>query len=245
MKKVLIASAYQLFIRKYSNLLIRMGFRLFTATSASVAFSLHAKHNFDIMLLDYRLEDMSGTTFCSLVRTGSVSSQVPIIITCHNVPGSIERVKACGASSILIKPIEPLNLINAIESFLDMQLVRSRRAELRVNVLCKTQELNFTCFSHDISNTGILLETDIDLELGSRLYCQFTLPNDCQIDVNGVVIRFKTAPEYKILYGVKYIAPTQTLRKLIDDYIEPIQAEIPMRIDKANDIHLSDRLVSL
>ena len=244
MKKVLIASQYPLFLKKQSNLLIRMGFRIFTAMNATVALTLHDNHPFDLILVDYKLEEMSGTTFCTLIRKRDVSPQVPIIIACHNIPGSIEKVKECGANSILIKPIEPIDLIKKIESFLDMQLVRSRRAELRVSVLCKNQELRFPCFSHDISNTGILLETDIGLDLGSRIYCQFTLPNACQVDVEGVVIRFKTAPEYKMLYGVKFLATPLSTRNRIDDYIDSIQTEIPMRIDNTSDNNLSERLIS-
>jgi CheY-like chemotaxis protein len=227
MKKVLLASGYTLFLRKQSNLLMRMGFQIFAAANGTVAFKLHERHVFDLMILDCKLEDMSGPAFCSQIRHGTVAPQVPIIVTCHNIPGSIERARTCGASSIVLKPIEPVGMIELIGSYLDLQLVRSRRVDLRVNVSCKSQDMEFSCVSRDISSTGMLLETEYGLDVGRRITCRFTLPNDCFVDVAGVITRFKTAPEFKNLYGVKFFEDPLPRKMNIDTYIASIPTEIP------------------
>lgn len=227
MKKVLLASAYLLFLKRNTSLLMRRGFQLFTATSGTEAFKLLKTHHFDLILLDFKLEEMSGPTFCALVRKGKDSPRVPIIMTCHNIPGSIESAEQSGADIVLIKPLEPIKLMETIGSFLDLVIGRSKRVVLEVKVTSKIYGVEFFCLSHDISNTGILLETDYDLALGSHISCEFSLPDICQITAAGVVTRFMTAEDCKNLYGVKFVALPLSSRKNIDNYIASMPTPLP------------------
>ena len=219
MKKVLLASAYLLFLKKMSTLLMKRGIQIFTSTSGEEALKLHKHHLFDLIIIDFKLEDISGVTLCAQIRKGEHSPDVPIIMTCHNLPGSIERVERSGADKTLIKPIEPIRLMETIGSFLDLQLGRSRRVVLNIRVICLKNREEFFCKSHDISNTGILLETDYPLALGSIIICQFSLPDICLIEAKGVVTRFMTTAECNDLYGVKFVALPFSARKAIDNYI--------------------------
>jgi len=226
MKKVLLASTYMLFQKRNTTLLMRRGFQLFTAKSGTEAFKLHKTHHFDLILLDFKLEEMSGSTFCSLIRKGQDSPQVPIIMTCHNLPGSIESSEQSGADIVLVKPIEPLKLMETIGRFLDLEIGRSKRVVLKVKVDSKIYGMDFFCLSHDISNTGILIETDYDLALGSHIICEFSLPNICHIKTEGVITRFMTARECKNLYGVKFVGLPLSGRKNIDDYIASMPTQL-------------------
>jgi CheY-like chemotaxis protein len=226
MKKILLASEYILFLKRNTALLMRRGFQLFTTSSGKEALELHREHHFDLIFTDFKLEDMNGCIFCSLIREREDSIDVPIIISCHNFPGSIERVEHSGANAMLLKPIEPIKLMETIGSFLDIQVGRSKRVVLKVKVFSKAgeRELEFICLSHDVSSTGILLETDQILEVGSQITCQFTLPNVCQIETEGKVARSMTALACDNLYGVKFIAMSLSNRRAIDSYI----ASFPM-----------------
>ncbi len=166
MKKVLLVSTYMLFLKKNTTLLMKRGFRLFTAASGTDALKLHKEHNFDLILLDFKLEEMSGCTFCHLIRKGKDSPRVPIIMTCHNIPGSIESAEQSGADVVLIKPIEPLNSWKLSAVSLIWRLAEIKRVVFKVKVVSKIYGLEFSCLSHDISNTGILLETDSTLLWG-------------------------------------------------------------------------------
>lgn len=222
MKKVLLASASRVFLKRNSNLLMGRGLQLFTATSGANALKLQEEYHFDLILSDLRLEEMSGCTLCSLLRKGEDSRHVPVILICHNIPGSIERVEQSCASAILLKPVDPIRLLETVGSFINEQIGRNRRVVLHVKVTSKKSDLDFLCFSHDISNTGILLETEYQLPLGSRIICHFTLPGSCTIETEGEVVRFMTASECENLYGVKFIALSSSHRTAIDDYINSI-----------------------
>lgn len=222
MKKVLLVSAYTPFLSRNTTLLMGRGLEVFTTKSGGEALKLHAEHCFDVIFADFKLEEMGGCTLCSLIRKGNDSPQVPVIITCHNLPGSIERVAQCGASSIIIKPINPISLMETIGGFLDFQLGRSKRVVLRVLVMSKAYEREFLCFSHDLSNTGILIGTDYDLALGSRITCQFDLPDICQIEAEGEITRVMSGLESENLYGVKFVSLPLSSRKNINSYIASI-----------------------
>lgn len=222
MKKVLLVSAYTPFLSRNTTLLMGRGLEVFTTKSGGEALKLHAAHCFDLIFTDFKLEEMGGCTLCSLIRKGNNSPQVPVIITCHNLHGSIERVAQCGASSIIIKPINPISLMETIGGFLDFQLGRSKRVVLKVLVMSKAYEREFLCFSHDLSNTGILIGTDYDLALGSRITCQFELPDICQIEAEGEITRVMSGLESENLYGVKFVSLPLSSRKDIDSYIASI-----------------------
>jgi CheY-like chemotaxis protein len=219
MKNILLASASKVFLRRNSNLLLRRDLELFTAMSGAEALRLHEEHSFDLILADLDLEEMSGCAFCSLVRQGESFQQVPIILICHNFTDSIEKASQSGASAILLKPIDPIQLVETIGRLIDLKMVRCKRVVLNVKVLIKKLELEFFCLSSDISTTGILLATEYQLELGSRIICEFTLPGSCRIETEGEVIRSLSTVQRKGLYGIKFIDLPLPYRQAIDSYV--------------------------
>lgn len=168
MKKVLLASASRVFLKRNTNLLMSRGFQLFSVTTGAEALKLIKEYDFDLILADLKLDDMGGGTLCSLVRGEEKLRHIPVILICHNIEGSIERVEQSSATAMLIKPVDPINLLETVGSYLDLQLGRSKRTVLHVKVISKRLSLEFFCFSHDISNTGILLETEFQLALVLR-----------------------------------------------------------------------------
>src|SRR6185369_16672020 len=177
MKKILLASESDTFLQRNSTLLTRKQLQLFTATSGTESLKLHEEHHFDLILSDLKLEAMSGCILCTHVRRGEHLPQVPVILICKNIPESIQSVEQCGASEILLKPIEPAKLLWTIGCLISSELGRSKRVKLTESVLCKDENLEYFCSSHDISNTGILLESEIQPVIGSRIIIQFSLPD--------------------------------------------------------------------
>jgi CheY-like chemotaxis protein len=222
MKKVLLASASQSFLDRNAKLLMKRGFCLITAKSGEEALKLNKENQLDLILSDVQMADMSGCTLCSLIKSDENVRDVPVIVSCHDTRWSIDKVMQSGASGFILKPIDPIQLMEAIGGFVGLQLGRSKRVVLKVRVISKDQNLEFLCFSHDISNSGILFETGHQLLLSSRIICQFTLPGSCSIETEGKVVRKMSALECDNLYGVKFIALRFSFRRAIDKYIASI-----------------------
>lgn len=200
------------------------GLNVFTASSAEEALTLHEEHQFDLILSELELEGIDGSRLCSQVHMVKSLRLVPVILICYDLFNSIRRVEQSGANAMLLKPIDPIQLLETIGSFIDMQIGKSKRVVLNVKVLSKKSDLDFLCISHDISNTGILLETEHQLLLGDRIVCIFNLLETLQLEAEGEVIRCLSVEGCKNLYGVKFIAIPLSARKAIDNYI----ALIPM-----------------
>jgi len=222
MKRVLLVSASRVFLKRNANLLQGRGFQLYTVTSGTEALKLHKEGLFDLILADLKLEDMCGCTLFSLVRSETGSQHVPFVLICHKISGSIERVEQCSASATLVKPIDPIQLIETIGTLLEMPIGRSKRVVLNVRVLVKKTELEFYCLSRDISTTGILLEAEYHLELGTRIICQFTLQGFNRIETEGEVVRYVNKLEDEALYGVKFIDLPRHSLKDIERYLATI-----------------------
>jgi len=222
MKKILLVSASEVFLKRNTNLLMRRGLQLFSTTSGEETLYLHKELSFDLIISDFNLEDMGGFELCALIRNRENSRQVVIILTCQNIKGHLELVELCGASAIILKPIDPIQLLKVVGDFLNMQIVRSHRVELRVKVICKDQNLEFICLSHDVSDTGILIQTEHELELESRIICQFTIPPSCPVEAEGKVVRSAREMDGSHLYGVRFIDIQMSSQRAILNYVNSI-----------------------
>ena len=220
MEKVLLASESKDFLNSNALLLKERGFQLFTSTTAAEALDLHKEHQFNLILADSELEEMSGSALCSLIRKGENSPQVPVILICNEISGSMQKIEQSGANAMLLKPIDQLQLLETIGRYIGLQLGRSKRVVVKVIVISKKRNLEFVCFSRDISSTGILIETEQELDLGIGIICQFALPGTHMIETEGDVVRSMNAPESGHFYGIKFVNLSMLNRRVIDSFID-------------------------
>jgi len=220
MKKILLASKYKTLLQKHSNLLANWKFKVFTTTSGSEALKLHKEHNFHLIVSDFELEGMCISTLFTLIHKDTHAQRVPLIITCHDLPDSMQRAKSIGASDIVVKPIDPIKFLEVIGNHVGLKLIRSKRIEIKIVVKIKKDGHEFICLSRNISNTGMLIKSDYALHIGDQINCTFTLPDFCNpIEAYGEVVRYMTDPECEDLYGINFISISASQLKAIIDYI--------------------------
>jgi len=218
-KKVLLTSSSSAFLKRNVTLVTGKGFQLFTAANGSEAVKLHQKHLFDLILSDLELADMDGGTLCAEVHHAEPSAAVRVVLICLNTSESLDKVKQSNADAILLRPIDPSQLLVTIGSFIDMQLARSTRVEFIAAVSGRKQGKEFSCISHDISSTGILIGTDVQLAAGELINFDFKLFDATQIQTDVEVARCISAPDGNMLYGVKFIDLPEAKRDAIKKYI--------------------------
>lgn len=222
MKNILIASSSVNFIERNSTLLRRNDFRILSATNSTSALEILSREGADLVIADIQLEDMDGETFCAKIRVESVCGNVRLILVFRDDPQEFDRLRECGADALVARPIKPLQLVKTVGQFLTVQLVRSRRVSLRVKVISRKDDVEFFCISHNISVTGMLIETEFSLEVGSTILCIFTLPGSIQVETEGEVVRTARVMDGSHQYGIQFIAPNRTFRQGIDKYIDSI-----------------------
>jgi DNA-binding response OmpR family regulator len=90
------------------------GYDVVATTSGAEAIELVREQNFDVMLLDVLMPDLSGMDVLVEVRT---FSQIPIILFTGR-PDIFETAKRFGANDYVSKPLNPDYLVEKIEAVL-------------------------------------------------------------------------------------------------------------------------------
>jgi DNA-binding response OmpR family regulator len=113
-KRVLIVDDQPQIGRVFGLKLRYAGYDVVTTTSGAEAIELVRKQNFDVMLLDVLMPDLSGMDVLVEVRT---FSQIPIILFTGRAD-IFETAKSFGANDYVSKPLNPDYLVKKIEAVL-------------------------------------------------------------------------------------------------------------------------------
>lgn len=82
-----------------------------TASNGAEVLVLCQYEQFDLILLDIQLPDMSGVEIAQHLRQQSAYQHVPILaFTAHALPEEIDAFLAAGMNDIIVKPLDPLKL---------------------------------------------------------------------------------------------------------------------------------------
>ncbi len=222
MKNILIASSSPTFAERNGTLLRRSDFRIFTVESSLEAMAVVNRETIDLIILDIQLSDLTGESFCRDLCNRKLDPKSVILLVCQDTDDDFRRLKESGADALIARPIKPLQLIKTVGQFLTVQLVRSRRVSLRVKVISKKDAVEFFCLSHNISLTGMLIETEFYLELGCLILCQFTIPGSLDVESEGEIVRSARTIDGAHQYGIHFTSLSRLFRQEIDQYISSI-----------------------
>jgi len=110
----------------YSQHLSIHGYRIEQASDGREALAKAISSQPDFIVTETRLTGFDGYRLCALLRSDRDTRSTPIIIvSSETVPGAVERAKAVGADSLLIKPCLPEVLLA------EMRRLRERSRDLR------------------------------------------------------------------------------------------------------------------
>lgn len=231
MKNILITSSAPNFIERNANLLRRTDFRIFSSESSAEALPIVHRELIDLVLIDTHLADIAGESFCKQICGLGLQPKSVILLVCNESPDDLKRLKDSGADALLTRPIKPFQLVKTVGQFLSVQLVRSRRVSLRVKVISKKDAIEFYCISQNISLTGMLIETDISLDLGSSILCQFSMPGSIDVETEGEIVRSARTMDGSHQYGVHFTTLNRRFRHEIDLYIAAVvRGESPYQV---------------
>ncbi len=124
------------------NLLLSNTYDLSLAFNGKSALQLLNKKQFDLAIVDLKMEDMNGIELLEKIKEISPSTKV-IILTAH---GSIElAVKALkkGASDFIEKPFQVDKLLITIENILKMKELEEKERTHKFKIDLEKKELNF------------------------------------------------------------------------------------------------------
>lgn len=217
-KKILIVDNLEDMLEREKTILNRESFEIFTASTGHEAMTVHKEQKVDLMVISLDLPDMSGDKLCSSIRKDSYLRQVSIIMTCNNNPDCIERTMHCGANAYITKPFHSGQLTENVTKLLSIPQRQSYRVLISISIKGNVANEPFFCSSHDISSTGIMLETNKQLSKGDLLSCSFFLPGFGKIVTDGEIMRTDHSADTPH-YGVCFRNLDPAYKSSIDSFI--------------------------
>lgn len=118
--RILIVDDSATILRLTGHYLSKAGADVVTADSGSRAMKLVAEQDFDLVLLDVEMPDISGPAVAKTLRERNVTIPIIAYTGCDD-EATREECMAAGCSAVLIKPLSKADLIRAVAEFLAVE----------------------------------------------------------------------------------------------------------------------------
>ncbi len=222
-KTVLLVDDVRLFLKLEETFFKRAGCQVVTAESGKEAIEQAKKHQPDAILLDYYMPDMKGDEICKILRQEESTKNIPVIIvSTSSKPEDIEKCYQAGCNDYLTKPIKPEVVLSRTAQVIGLPYRIHRRLAVNFRIQGRVPSLTFTGFSRNISESGILIETDRKINIKDSL--QLWLPileNQDTIEVKGEVVREEiNRKKASYCYGIKFIDLSPEEKEALSEFLK-------------------------
>jgi len=202
MKQVIIAENVLQTIENSDTLFKRGGLTVYPAHSSEEILVLHRTHIVDLIISDFALPRMGGARLCSLIRGDSHIKDVSLLMVCN--AAAITKCRSAGANAVLSAPVDTAELFSRVSELLLISQRQDIRALLHVSIAEGKGKISFLGVSHNISISGMSLETEKELKIGDLLFCTFSI-SEREIAADVIVTREVQVAPGKFQYGVKFL----------------------------------------
>ncbi len=189
----------------------RSGYRILTASSGEEALKIHRAEKVDLIIVDLNVPGIAGDKLCDQIRKDKGLRDAYVIIVCEDERADIKRCAKSKADFYMTKPIDTDILLEKLREVLSIRTRGSDRISLKIQVVGRAEK-TFPCYAHDLSISGILIETDRILHKGDTLGCLFCVGDSREVIVNGEVARVRIMSNDIYQYGIKF-SPLSTRSK--------------------------------
>lgn len=223
-KKILIVDDLEPFLNEEKSFLDRAEFQLLTTKSSREALEIHRMERVSLILADLNMPDMPGDELALTIRKDPELKSVSIILISSQKRADIDRCAASGANDMITRPIEQKRLLDKVSRLLDIQRRKGIRVLIKAKVMGYFGQNDFYGLTHNISTSGLLLETEKVLAKGDIISCSFFIPDRERVQAEGVVVR-SLKMERMFQYGVEFKQMSSREKEFIQEYVDKEKAE--------------------
>ena len=113
--QVLVVEDNERNMKLFREVLLATGYRTLEATTGGQAVALAAEKRPDLVLMDIQLPDIDGVEALGRLRADRRTSSIPVLaLTAQAMHGDRERFLAAGFDGYLAKPVDILELVEAV-----------------------------------------------------------------------------------------------------------------------------------
>jgi two-component system sensor histidine kinase/response regulator len=119
-KKVLLIDNDRLIVMLFKDIIKAAGYDIETASMGKEAWEKIQHSLPDLIVLDVMLPEMSGFEIARRAKADAILKKIPIIImTALRSPSDVSEAKLAGADEVLLKPLNPEQLIERIKFYFE------------------------------------------------------------------------------------------------------------------------------
>ena len=220
MKKILIVDGSEPIIpeEKSSTMLSRKDFQIFSAKSGREALETHRREKANLILADLDAPDMAGDELARAIRLDPAMKTVSIMLVTSLRRADLERCANCGANDYITRPIDTKKFLEKVAKLIDVPRRKDIRVLIKARLIGSAGQEPFFGTTHDISVSGLLLETEKVLARGDRIACSFFIPDAERVSADAEIVRV-ARPGEMFNYGLKFTVLSEKDRKIIETYV--------------------------
>jgi CheY-like chemotaxis protein len=232
MIKIIISQGIYNLLQEKESLLKRQDVVVFPTASNDEILKIHFAEQADLIISDLDLPGMASELLYSTIRKNTELQRVAVIMICPNNIKSIERCSRCMADAAIPHPVNPALIMAKAQHLLNLSLRETSRVPISIkgeaSVHGNPVDTALICCTHDISSTGVLLETEEILTRGDQIVCSFFLPDGTRFQASGEIVRtvYPALRSAASQYGIRFLNLTEEARQALEKFIknfEPLQ----------------------
>ncbi|QXE92575.1 response regulator [Geomonas subterranea] len=227
--KVLLVDDVSMFLELEKDFLSLSAVDIFTARNGEEALRICREQHPDLVIMDLHMPVMDGADCCRAIKKDPRLSTAVILTASEGKEADRQLCLEAGCDDILFKPLDRLVFLDAARKLLPAVDRRDRRGSCRFNVKFRAFGLTLSGFCINLSQNGLYLAADVDLEQGTQLELLFVLPEPASTVIQtkariawlntSKARRKSTLPEG---LGVQFVGISETDRERIDHYVSTL-----------------------
>lgn len=228
--KVLLVDDVSMFLELERSYLQLSAVNILTARDGKEALDICRAERPDLVFMDLQMPVMNGAESCRAIKKDPRLSCPVVLITSEGKEADRQLCLQAGCDDFITKPLDRLVFLETARRLLPAIERREMRVNCRFNVKFRAFNITLSGFAQNLSQNGLYLVADIEVEKGSQIDLIFALPEPAGsiIQAKGRVAwlnitqqRRKTSlPEG---FGVEFIALSVEAREQISRYIESLR----------------------
>jgi len=218
MLKILVTEALEKYVQNLQNILPTADIWINVASSAEEMLEIHRYEDFDLLVLELDTPRMGGDTLCITIREDNTLKDVSIILVSPDREDAKDRCVSCGANYIITEPVSQNAFISKVSDLIKVPDRKNLRVLMNITVNGEEND-HFYSTSRNISSSGILLETNRQLDIKTSLHFSFLLKMK-RINVNGEVVRSEQKAPNLYYYGIRFTDIDPASKAFIDDFVK-------------------------
>lgn len=219
MARILIVDDDPDILKMAEKILTHAGHAVRVAENALKAIDLLASNNFDVMVSDANMPMYSGFELVQTVRANPRYEKMAVaMLTGLRERKDVEKALRAGVDDYIIKPLDPLLLIQKVSSLLNgRQPVEKPEIKLAHDSVAARGQIQCAIQIESISELGVVIRTQMPLKVGQAVDLQgdfFDSLGDKAPPLKVLSVELTDKPDWQRVQLVFLGAPESLLQKI-------------------------------